>query len=166
MRVKNIFLLVFLFFITNTYFTLNAQVVQPVKWSFSHIEKGDNQYELQFKALIDEGWSIYGSDIPSGGPVPTTIEFDETEGVEFIGEIISPELSTKYDPNFEMELTMGKGQLIFKQIVEVKSQNPVTITGELVYMSCDDTQCLPPDYIDFEFKLPGKQVEKDKPLSW
>ncbi len=162
MRVKNIFLLVFLFFITNTYFTLNAQVFQPVKWSFSHIEKGDNQYELQFKALIDEGWSIYGSDIPSGGPVPTTIEFDETEGVEFIGEIISPELSTKYDPNFEMELTMGKGQLIFKQIVEVKSQNPVTITGELVYMSCDDTQCLPPDYIDFEFKLPGKQVEKDK----
>jgi hypothetical protein len=55
----------------------NAQILEPVSWNFSQEKAGDNQYELKISATIDSGWAIYGTDLPEGGPIPTSIEFAE-----------------------------------------------------------------------------------------
>ncbi len=139
-------------------FSLQAQILEPVTWSFSHEKTEENVYELKFTAHVDDGWSIYGLDIPAGGPIATSFEFNDAEGFELLGDIQAPEAEVKFDPNFDMELAMySQREVTFTQVVEVLADAPVNVTGELVFMCCDDTSCLPPDYIDFDFRLPARE---------
>ncbi|MFO7978208.1 MAG: cytochrome c biogenesis protein CcdA [Bacteroidales bacterium] len=135
----------------------SAQILEPVQWSFSSEKIEDNRYELRFMASIDDGWSIYGTDLPDGGPIATSIDFQEATGYQTVGELQFPAPKTKYDPNFDMELSMFSGTVTFTQVVEVTSAAPVTIRGEVSFMSCDATSCLPPDYIEFTFNLEGSE---------
>jgi thiol:disulfide interchange protein len=135
---------------------MQAQILEPVKWSFSHEKTGENTYDLKFTAQIDPGWSIYGIDIPPGGPIPTSFEFESPSGFEFTSPLIAPRAAVKYDPNFDMELSMySERQVTFTRSVRVTANRPVTVKGQLVFMCCDATSCLPPDYIDFAFNLPA-----------
>ncbi len=139
--------------------SLKSQIVEPVSWSFTKEEISPNVYDLKFTAQIDEGWAIYGTDLESGGPIATSFDFNESESYSFIDEMKTPEPKVKYDPNFEMELSMfDMREVTFTQRVEVTSEDAVRVTGELVFMACNDNSCLPPDYIDFAFNLPGKQA--------
>jgi thiol:disulfide interchange protein len=136
--------------------SMQAQILEPVTWSFTHSKSGDNTYDLKFTAQIDQGWSIYGLDIPEGGPISTGFEFNEPAGFRFEGGMKAPKAVVKYDPNFDMQLSMySDRQVTFVRTVKVLSEKPVAITGQLVFMSCDATSCLPPDYVPFTFNLPG-----------
>ncbi len=139
--------------------SLQAQILEPVTWSFSKEQVSENTWDLKFTAQIDEGWSIYGLDVAPGGPIPTAFEFQEPEGYRLVDDIIAPPAIVKYDPNFDMELSMhSEREVTFMQTVEVVSDSPVMVTGELMFMSCDATSCLPPDYIEFAFDLPGRST--------
>lgn len=41
-----------------------AQMVNPIKWSSEMKEDGKN-VEITFKAAIDKGWHLYGTELPS-----------------------------------------------------------------------------------------------------
>lgn len=135
---------------------LQSQILQPVTWSFNHESKGNNRHELQFTATIDEGWYIYGTDLPPNGPIPTGFEFAPNSGFRLIGGLKMPKPVIKFDPNFNMDLALYSQSVTFSQIVEIISSQPVKVEGQLVFMSCNATMCLPPDFIDFEFNLPAK----------
>lgn len=153
MKNFSLFLLGFLFlFSVNSY----SQVLNPVKWNFSHEKVGDNLYELRFTANIDKGWQIYGTDIEEGGPIPTSININETNNFRKKGNLNIPKPVEKHDPFFDMKVTNYSGNVTFRQIVEVLSAEPFAITGDVEFMSCDDTKCLPPDFTDFSFSLPAK----------
>ena len=143
--------IILLFFTTGLY----SQIVDPVQWSFTKENIEDNSYELIFTASMDEGWSIYGTDLEPGGPIPTDIEFEDNDNYKFAGDLKYPEPEVKYDPNFDMDIPMYSGSVSLRQEVEVLSAENVDLEGELVYMACDDTSCLPPDYVDFSFNLSG-----------
>ncbi|HRT46975.1 MAG TPA: thiol:disulfide interchange protein, partial [Bacteroidales bacterium] len=56
----------------------NAQVHDPVKWSFGYEKKNDNRYVIIFKASIEKGSHIYSMNVPPDGPVPTSISFESS----------------------------------------------------------------------------------------
>lgn len=136
---------------------LHAQILEPVSWQFAKEKTGENEYELQLTATIDPGWYIYGTDLEPGGPIPTAVFFNDEDGFEFVGGLRYPPAEVKYDPNFEMDIPMYGNRVTFRQTVRVLSADPVIVSGELQYMSCDDQRCLPPDYIDFVFELDGAE---------
>ena len=153
---KNTFIGVFLIFLGLG--TAKSQILEPVTWEFSYEKTDQNIYNLKFTAHIDEGWSIYGLDVPPGGPIPTTFEFGDADGFRFLNELQAPAAEIKFDPNFDMELSMHSDrQVVFSRKVEVLSENPVRVTGELMFMCCDATSCLPPDFVEFSFNLSGRQ---------
>jgi len=133
-----------------------GQILQPVAWNFSQEKIAENLYELRFSASIDAGWYIYGTDLPPGGPIPTAITIAEGAGFRTIGQLRYSRPAEKFDPNFNMTLQMFSGVVVFRQQVEVTGSQPVAIRGELVYMACDDTRCLPPDFVEFSFNLPAR----------
>ncbi|MFW6351833.1 MAG: protein-disulfide reductase DsbD domain-containing protein, partial [Bacteroidota bacterium] len=123
--------------------SLQSQIVEPVSWSFTKEEISPQVYDLKFTAQIDEGWAIYGTDLESGGPVATGFDFNESEDYSLIDEMKTPSPKVKYDPNFEMELSMfDMREVTFTQRVELTSDEPVRVTGELVFMACNDNSCL------------------------
>lgn len=145
-----VFILVVLFSVSGA-----AQILEPVEWEFRSEQVSEGEYELQFTAVIDPGWYIYGTDLAPGGPIPTAITFFEAEGYELVGDLRYPEAVVKFDPNFDMDIPMYGDRVSFRQTVRVVSGKQVAVTGEVQYMSCDDQRCLPPDYLDFSFTLDG-----------
>ena len=129
-----------------------ADIYEPVKWSFSKEEVASGEYNLIFTAKIDHKWHLYSQDIPMSPPA-TTFTFEKGEGYELVGKVIEEsEVIQEYDPNFEMELKYYANEAIFKQRVKLNSKD-VNITGYLEFMSCDDTKCLPPSDVEFDFKF-------------
>ncbi len=88
------------------------------------------------------------------GPLPTEFIFDENPvGYERIDGVRESEnLVTEYDPNFDMELSFFEDQATFTQKIKL-TQKGAKVSGELIYMSCDDSKCLPPEYVPFEFSV-------------
>jgi thiol:disulfide interchange protein len=161
MNFKGKLALAFIIVMNSLLMPLQSQILQPVTWSFAQEKKGANVWELQFTAIIDEGWSIYGLDIEPGGPIATSIDINKTDDFRMVGGMQAPMAEIKFDPNFDMELAMYNREVTFRQTVEVISENPVKVTGELVFMCCDATSCLPPDYVEFAFNLPGREKTQE-----
>lgn len=158
--------LILSFFLTVlSVFQLSAQVYNPVKWTFDYKLDGAEHAILQFNAKIEKGWHVYSTTIEDGiGPVPTLIDFKGLEGATLEGGIIEPKPHKEFDPNFQMELLWFEGQATLKQ--RVKLTKPFAkVSGELTYMTCDDTKCLPPEYLDFEFNMEAAIKPAAKPMA-
>jgi len=151
-----------IFVLLSLFFMANAQILQPVKWSFESKQIDNEVFELILKAKMDKGWHIYGIDIPEGGPIPTSFIFNPSDDYELAGKLEAPESIEKYDNAFEMDLMYYDDNAHFIQKVKMKADRPFKITGELEFMSCDDTRCLPPEYVEFSFYLPGVQKTEGK----
>jgi len=136
---------------------INAQILNPVTWDFDKNEIGENTYELIFKANIEDAWHLYAMDLPKGGPIPTSIHFEESENYKLIDktiEKVKPEV--KFDQTFGMEMKLFSNKAIFIQKVKIINTTDTKISGYVEFMSCDDSRCLPPKEVEFEF-LFGKE---------
>ncbi len=134
----------------------NAQILTPVKWSFSIEKVKDKEYDLKFQAKMDKGWTVYSQFTEDNGPVPTTINFDEMEGIDLVGKAKeSGKKKQGYDPLFEVEVIkfLSDQPFILTQRIKVKDASK-PIVGYVNYMACDNEKCLPPTDEDFSFKIP------------
>jgi len=128
---------------------------QPVTWTSSYQEVGDQQYRLEFKASIEKGWTLYAKDVdPTVGPQPTTLLLNEGEhftwdgSVEETGKKIKEGYDNVFDANLK-KITEGPATYAVTIAVEDMSE---PVLGELSFMTCDDSQCLPPAYLDIVFR--------------
>jgi thiol:disulfide interchange protein DsbD len=156
-------LILSLFFLVVSFF-LQSQIYNPVKWSYSQKDLGNNEVELQFTATIESGWHLYSTTIPEGGPIATAFDFFENENIQLVGGIFEPStnLHKENDPNFDMVLSWFENKATFTQKVKVLAETQ--IKGELTYMVCDDSKCLPPEYKEFSFDVVKKAATKLTPV--
>lgn len=149
MKNSRFFFLGFLMFLG---LALSAQILEPVKWSFSSKKLTANTYELRFKASIDNRWHLYSQDIPMAPPA-TTFHFVKDSSYQRIDTVMEiGNVIQEFDKNFNMELKYYADSTLFVQKVKLNSAG-TTIKGTLNFMCCDDTQCLPPQDVDFSFDL-------------
>ena len=131
---------------------VNAQLLNPVKWSFTQSKATNNSAELRFTATIDEGWHLYAMNLPEGGPVSTSITFQKIEGATLDGSVKTlTKPTTAFDKTFGMDLSWYANKAVFAQQVTITDPARFTITGSVRYMSCDNTQCLAPTNEAFTF---------------
>jgi len=135
---------------------VNAQVLEPVAWSFKSEKTAENNYDIVMTATIDNTWHLYAMDLPEGGPVATSFTFETPVGYTLEGKPVAvnqPEV--KFDNSFGMDIGMHSGTVEFRQKITV-SKLPVTVSGFVTFMSCDDTQCLPPRDVEFSVNIWGE----------
>jgi thiol:disulfide interchange protein DsbD len=134
-----------------------AQVFEPVKWQMNSNRISETEVELIFKARIDDHWHLYSQDIPMAPPA-TTFNFEANDNYELIGKVSETEAISEYDANFDMVLKYFAEEATFVQKIKLLSTDQVEIEGYINYMSCDDTQCLPPadEEFYFTFNKPDK----------
>ncbi|MGK2863837.1 MAG: protein-disulfide reductase DsbD domain-containing protein [Chitinophagaceae bacterium] len=139
-----------------TFFTLIAaviiqtsfgQILNPVKFSFSKIDKGSNQYEVHIKTSVDPKWHIYSISNPEGGAVPTSVSFKNATPIGKSKEI--GKLKTTFEKEFNVDQKFYEDQVEFVQLIKLLPGNK-KILGAIEYMACNDRQCLPPKKISFE----------------
>lgn len=132
-----------------------AQVLTPVRWSFSTKQLKPDEVQLIFKATIDKSWHLYSQNIKPDGPVPTSFTFEKSKKYELAGKVIEPKAIEENDPNFGMVLKYFANEAVFTQKIKVLSTTDFKIKGFVEFMCCDDKQCLPPNEVDFSFSIKG-----------
>lgn len=140
-----------------------SQIINPVKWSFDQKQISNTEYELIFDASIEKGWHLYSDKLPEGGPIATSIVFENTEGFELIGKISTkPEAEKVFDTTFNMELEYFSNKARFTQKIKLTSSSVTNVKGYVEYMSCNDETCTPPTEADFSFEIEESQSSEIK----
>jgi thiol:disulfide interchange protein len=142
-----------------------SQIYEPVKWNVELKNTGDKTAEVQIHATIDEGWHLYGLNLPKGGPQPTSVVFETMENAVKDGVIQAPsKLLKQFDANFNMELNWYTGEALFIQKIKLKEGSIAKIKGYVEFMACNDKSCLPPSKIPFNLGS-AKVVTEAKPVA-
>jgi thiol:disulfide interchange protein len=148
---KRVFLI--LGFLIFAVYQLFAQILAPVKWTFESKQDG-LEATLVFKAVIEEGWHLYDTQLPKGGPIKTSIHYTDSTLFDFVGELAKDPLPTEFfDKTFNMKLGYFTKQAVLIQKVKLKSAAKVDLKGFVEFMSCNDETCTPPTEADFVFGL-------------
>jgi thiol:disulfide interchange protein DsbD len=155
---------IFLSIITLAILTIISGFAQnPISWNFSLEDAGNGEVNIVAKASIEEGWYMYDTNIPEGGPNPTTIEFDEIKGAILSGkfEASDKKAKVKFDEVFQMEIGSFTNSVTFKQKIKITDKTNFSVLGNVRAQACNEVTCTPPLPIDFEFganKLPSSLV--------
>ena len=123
--------------------TATAQIQDPVKWDISSQKTGENEYQISFKAKIDNGWHIFAQYLPKGNySLPTKFSFEQLTDAELVDTV--RELSNVVEEKDEIAGAMVRffcNEALFAQTIKVTGPAP-TVNGKIEYQTCSDEMCV------------------------
>ena len=147
---KTVFLLVFGFMSIICF----SQIKDPVKWSFSAKKIDATTYEIHLTATIETGWHIYSQNTPTGGPIPTAIEFTKNPLITLQGAAKEVgKLEKRHEELFGVDVMQFSDKVDFVQTIKLKNKVKTSVMGTVEFMVCNDTECLPPARKQFSITL-------------
>lgn len=135
-----------------------AAPAQHVTWKVEVVPTAGDKGMLVATAEIENGWHIYGTDIPNPDndfsiPDPTSITINPVAGLKLVGTLRSTTpAATHFDEFLNLNVPWLEGNVRLEQDFEL--ENGVTgapVAGEVNYMACNESSCTPP--ARFEFNL-------------
>ena len=144
-----------------TTLNLSAQFgnIEPVTFEENVVVNGADGI-IEFEAYIEDGFHLYSTDIPEGGPTPMEVTYSVVEGAEIVGALVPGEGAvTEMDPMFEMMVSYFSESAVFTQKVKFLG-GKYRIKGTLRFQSCSDSNCVPGRY---DFDITGETVV-EKPV--
>lgn len=122
-----------------------SQIKTPIKWNNKVEMTSAQEGDFVFVVTVDQGWHLYGFNLPEGGPKSTNIIFDKNDNVELIGSIV-PSIPPveKVDPIFSLQLSWWDSNVTFKQKFRIKEDVKTTITGRIEFQGCNNESCIAP----------------------
>jgi thiol:disulfide interchange protein DsbD len=153
----------------SAFFQLNAQVLNPAKWTFETSSKeaklGD-EVELIFKATIDKNWYLYSSEFKcEDGPTKTSFKIVPHASFQLVGNVVPVNPIDKYDDIFECDVKVFKKTGEFRQKIKILSSS-IVIKGESDYQVCTDLtgQCVTggEEFSFDQIKVSGTSISEEK----
>lgn len=133
----------------------SAQMLKPVKWTFSSKKIADKVYEVHLTAIIQSGWHLYSQTQPKDAiNNPTAIVFNANPIISLDGktaEIGKMEVYT--DKRLGISANQYANKVDFVQKVKLKANAKTNISGSVEFQTCDDKKCLPPEKLTFNVVL-------------
>lgn len=145
MKIALLFALIFMPFTQN-----------PASWQYSAKKVSDKLYEIHFAVTLEQGWHTYSQHQNKDAICsPTAIIFNKNPLITLLGK-------PKEVGNLQVERieTLGiaqnqfRNKVDFVQLVQLKSNIKLTLTGMLSYQVCTDEQCLPIFNNSFSVQIP------------
>ncbi|NNT72380.1 DUF255 domain-containing protein [Flavobacterium sp. IMCC34852] len=132
---------------------VNAQIVNPVKWS-SKVEKiSDTEFNLVMEGKIEDNWHVYSQFTPEGGPLAAEFKFKDAKGnYELVGKVKESPYKKQYNDVFEVDEYYFEKKVTFIQKVKILNPNLTTIKATIDYQVCKEV-CINQDNA-FTFSLP------------
>ena len=104
---------------------------------------------LIFDLKISDGWHVYSTSLPKGGPTSAVLEFDSISGAYPVTSLLfSGKEIENLDPVFDMKVRYFEKNVSFHQ--DIRITDPAWfMEGSLTYGACNDESCLPPQHVEF-----------------
>jgi len=126
-----------------SFFSLNAQDIEPVEWQYDVNKINDTEYNISFSASILEGWKLYSQFSPNEGALPTSFSFiNNISGFEASELFNEDDYIVGFDNVFKMDLYYYENEANFNQNVKLLDKDLNQIKVEIDYSSCDDELCI------------------------
>lgn len=104
---------------------------------------------LSFDLTISDGWHVYSTALPQGGPISALLETDTISGALPVSPLLFDGREIEQnDPVFDMIVRYFVKKVSFHQDFRILDANWI-IEGSLTYGACNDESCLPPQHIEF-----------------
>lgn len=143
------------FFLASAPTTPEPQKLGHTAWSYTVKQNGCDA-ELIATATIDDGWYIYSQFQPNeDGPIATSFKFKANANYELVGKVTEGKAKAKFMEGFGDTYNIFEHTVSFKQKIKIIGKKDFTVSGEMEFMQCDITMCLPPEYVDLNFKVKG-----------
>ena len=130
-----------------------AQMLDPLKWSYQAKDLSETETELVFTAKLDAGWHLYSQHTDPNGPIGIAFTFDKSADYELVGDVREPKPHEAYDKDFGCTVRSFDGTVVFRQKIKRKTDKPFTVKGSLYYQLCNDGSCIAPDDVPFSIKV-------------
>ena len=76
-----------------------AQILTPVKWEIKLEDSDSSVKTLLFSAKLDNGWHLYDMNLPEGGPISTSFNYETLKGAKTVGDKWSYLQRSKFGAN-------------------------------------------------------------------
>ena len=138
---------------------VEAQIVNPVKWSVTLDMADDTHGAVVMTATVDAGWHVYSNDVdPDVGPNPLEIDWSKLDGVKLDGKMKPSKTPHKeFDEMFGANLSWWTDEVTLRQNFIVTASK-YAIEGAIRFSACNDENCIPPTKETFEFTGTAKIV--------
>lgn len=143
-------LIITLCFALSSVFVIAQNKQMPVEWTFEVMESED-EYTFKAVATLDHKWALYSQYTSEGGPVPLSFTYEDSSILLGKTEEKS-EAIKKMSELFELEVIKFKEKAVFEQRF-TKKDGMKNFSGELRFMCCDESKCLPPTVVPFDVAL-------------
>lgn len=129
----------------------HAQPQADISFEVTKKQISDTEIEIVFTGSISDGWHVYSTDLPEGGPSPTTISTDVCKGAVANGKLTARgDIHTEFDKVFGINVSYMEGTAVFVQRFTL-TEPEYALKGYLTYQACSNSGCMPPTYVDFDF---------------
>jgi hypothetical protein len=128
--------------------------LNPITWTVTYIETSTTEGEIVFTAVIEKKWHIYSQRPSEAIPIPTSFTVTPNANFELIGKVEEDNAHEEYVAVFDAKVFLFEGTALFKQKIKRKNRKEFTINTALEYITCNDTQCLPPKTLEFSVIIP------------
>ena len=138
---------------------IGAAASQPVKWRTSVRMTSPTEGTVTVRAIIPEGFHLYGMSMPEGGPKATSLDFTGSCGITLIGSTgFAPAPVTAHDEAFGCDLQWWAGRVAFTQRFRLTDPKDAKVNIKISFMTCNGTNCTPPQTANISAPVPA-----DKP---
>ncbi len=148
-----------------------AAPAQHVTWKVEIVQDGSDKGTLIATAEIEDGWHIYGTDIPNPDndfsiPDPTSITINPAAGLKLVGTLRSATpAATHFDEFLNLNVPWLEGKVRLEQDFELENgTNGAPVAGEINYMACNESSCTPPARFEFNLQF-GKVSAEPSPVT-
>ena len=124
-----------------------------VSWKVTSEQVKDSLYKIIFTGKVADGWHTYGLD---SDLYPTAVEFGESQGYALSGKPYEISQPTDYEGT-----KVFFGEIKIAQDIVRNSGDAVTVSGEITWMACTETQCASPEYHKFDVRLSASGGQAD-----
>lgn len=115
-----------------------AQAPVRVNWTTTIEQKSDTEGEIVWSAMIEDGWHIYGMEMPQGLDIPLTLtafEIEASPDVELIDGVVPSRQPEKHlDQVMSAEIPWWEGAVSFRQAFKARQRSQGRQDQRLVYI--------------------------------
>ena len=135
--------------------TAEAQLLNPVSWTWSAKKLSDKTYELRITATIQSGWHLYSQLQPEDAIAePTSVSFNKNPLLSLEGKLKEEgKLEKFHDAKLEVSANQYSKKVDFVQVIKLKANAKTNVSGKIRFQTCNDEKCLPPKTVSFSIAL-------------
>lgn len=154
--------LTFLFLFIAAFFSLHAQVKEPVKWTSKIEKKSDTEFLLTFNATIEPNWHMYSQYSDENGAIPMSVTFNNAKGnYQVDGKPKESKTEKAFNDVFGVTETFWSNKAQLTQLVKLLPNSNKVVQVAFDYQVCKEVCIQDTKLFQFDLTaLTSKQVAR------